>query len=149
VSKHIWQERYEDINAFERYLTRNGIAIRKFFLYVSAEEQKKRFLQRLEEPSKNWKFSLADVREREYWGDYMEAYEEMIRQTSHAHAPWFVVPADHKWFTRLVVVAAVIAALEDMDLGFPEVEDGKRQELQAIRETLEAADRPAKSRSSR
>ena len=149
VSKHIWQERYEDINAFERYLTRNGIAIRKFFLYVSAEEQKKRFLQRLEEPSKNWKFSLADVREREYWGDYMEAYEEMIRQTSHAHAPWFVVPADHKWFTRLVVVAAVIAALEEMELGFPEVEDGKRQELQAIRETLEAADRPAKSRSSR
>ncbi len=136
-TKHIWKERYEDINAFERYLTRNGIAIRKFFLHVSPEEQKKRFLERLEQPNKNWKFSVSDARERDYWDDYMEAYEQMIQHTSHAHAPWFVVPADNKWFTRLVVAATVIDALQDMDLAFPKVDAERHKELQAVREILE------------
>jgi PPK2 family polyphosphate:nucleotide phosphotransferase len=146
VTKHIWEERYEDINAMERYLTRNGTAIRKFFLHVSPEEQRKRFLERLENPNKNWKFSLADVRERDYWDDYMDAYEQMVRRTSSAHAPWFVVPADNKWFTRLVVAAAVIEALEDMELAFPKVDAGRRQELQAARELLEAGGKAAKQR---
>jgi PPK2 family polyphosphate:nucleotide phosphotransferase len=136
-TKHIWKERYEDINAFERYLTRNGIAVRKFFLHVSPEEQKKRFLERLEQPNKNWKFSVSDARERDYWDDYMEAYEQMIQHTSHAHAPWFVVPADNKWFTRLVVAATVIDALQDMDLAFPKVDAERHNELQAVREILE------------
>jgi PPK2 family polyphosphate:nucleotide phosphotransferase len=138
VTKHIWKERYEDINAMERYLTRNGVAIRKFFLHVSPEEQRKRFLERLEDPHKNWKFSMADVRERDYWKDYMHAYEQMIRHTSSEQAPWFVVPADNKWFTRLVVAAAVIDALEDLDLAFPKLDAEKRKELQAVREILEA-----------
>jgi PPK2 family polyphosphate:nucleotide phosphotransferase len=147
VTKHIWKERYEDINAYERYLTRNGIAIRKFFLHVSPEEQQKRFLERLEQPNKNWKSSVSDVREREHWGDYMDAYEEMIRHTSHAHAPWFVVPADHKWFTRLVVAAAVIDALQDMHLTFPRLDADKRRELQAVGELLGAEGRRAKKKS--
>jgi polyphosphate kinase 2 (PPK2 family) len=137
VTKRIWKERYEDINAYERYLTRNGIAIRKFFLHVSPEEQKKRFLERLEQPHKNWKLSMLDIREREYWGDYMDAYEQLIQHTSHAHAPWFVEPADHKLFTRLVVAAGVIDALQDMHLAFPQVDADKRKELQAVREILE------------
>jgi PPK2 family polyphosphate:nucleotide phosphotransferase len=147
VTKHIWKERYEDINAYERYLTRNGIAIRKFFLHVSPEEQKKRFLERLEQPNKNWKFSVSDIREREYWGDYMDAYEQLIQHTSHAYAPWCVVPADHKWFTRLVVAAAVIDALQDMHLAFPQVDADKRKELQAVREILEREGRPGKKKS--
>src|SRR5207249_8350905 len=101
ITKHIWDQRYEDINAFERYLTRNGVVIRKFFLNVSKEEQKKRFLERLEDPKKNWKFSMADVQERAFWKDYQEAYEEMIQHTATKHAPWYVIPADNKWFTRL------------------------------------------------
>jgi PPK2 family polyphosphate:nucleotide phosphotransferase len=137
VTKHIWEERYEDINAMERYLTRNGIMIRKFFLHISPEEQKKRFLERLEQPNKNWKFSVSDVHERAYWDDYMDAYEQMIQHTSHAHAPWFAVPANNKWFTRLIVAAAVIDALQDMNLAFPEVDAEKRQELQAVREMLQ------------
>jgi PPK2 family polyphosphate:nucleotide phosphotransferase len=138
LTKHIWKQRYEDINAMERYLTRNGIAIRKFFLHVSRAEQAKRFLERLEDPHKNWKFSVADARERDFWDDYMDAYEQMIRHTSSEQAPWFVVPADNKWFTRLVVAAAVIDALEDMDVAFPKVSPEKRKELQSAREILEA-----------
>jgi len=137
VSRRIWEERYEDFNAFERYLTRNGIAIRKFFLYVSRQEQQRRFLERLEKPSKNWKFSLADVKERDHWKDYMEAYEDTIRATATDHAPWYVIPADHKWFTRLVVAGAVIDALEDMSLACPAVEKAKREELAVVRKALE------------
>ena len=137
VTRNIWNERFEDIRAFERYPTRNGIAIRKFFLHVSQKEQKRRFLRRLDLKSKNWKFSAADAKEREHWRDYMHAYEEMIRHTSSVDAPWYVVPANHKWFTRLVVVAAVIDALEGMDLAFPTVDRDKRKELAGIRQTLE------------
>ena len=137
VTKRIWEERFEDIAAFERYATRNGIAIRKFFLHVSKEEQRRRFLSRLDQPAKNWKFSVADAKERSHWGDYMRAYEQMIRHTSSRHAPWYVVPADHKWFTRLVVGAAVIDALEDMQVAFPTVDPEKRKELEAVRRALE------------
>jgi PPK2 family polyphosphate:nucleotide phosphotransferase len=146
VTKQIWMERYEDINGMERYLTRNGIGIRKFFLHVSREEQKKRFLERLEDPHKNWKFSVADARERNRWDEYMDAYEQMIRHTSSKQAPWFVVPADNKWFTRLVVAAAAIDALEDMDLAFPKIGAEKRKELQAVREILEAEGKAAKKK---
>ncbi len=136
VSKKIWEERYEDINAFERYLSRNGVLILKFFLHVSKEEQKRRFLSRLEEPEKNWKFSLADAREREHWKEYMNAYERMIRRTSAPHAPWFVIPADHKWFTRLAVAAAIVDGLNSLDLGFPKVDKAKRRELEKARLAL-------------
>jgi polyphosphate kinase 2 (PPK2 family) len=136
VTKAIWRQRFEDINAFERYLSRNGTVICKFFLNVSQHEQKKRFLSRLDEPDKHWKFSLADVHEREYWDDYMGAYEAMIRHTSTDHAPWHVVPADNKWFTRLVVADAVIAALERLDLAFPAVSSRKSAELKAARAEL-------------
>ena len=137
VTRHIWQERFEDIRAFERYASRNGIAIRKFFLHVSQKEQKRRFLRRLHLKSKNWKFSAADAKEREHWRDYMRAYEQMIRHTSSDAAPWYVVPANHKWFTRLVVVAAVIDALEGMNLAFPTVNREKRKELAEIQRQLE------------
>jgi PPK2 family polyphosphate:nucleotide phosphotransferase len=137
VTRDIWEERFQDINAYERYLSRNGIAIRKFFLNVSKEEQKKRFLERLENPDKNWKFSMADAQERGHWDDYMEAYEEMIRHTSTDHAPWYVVPADNKWFTRLVVAAGIIDALDGLDLAFPEVDADKGAELEAARRALE------------
>src|SRR5262245_50611500 len=136
VTRDIWRERYEDINAFERYLSRNGVVVRKFFLHVSPEEQRQRFLDRLDEPAKNWKFSLADVRERGHWGDYMRAYEEMIRHTSTPHAPWHVVPADHKWFTRLVVVAAMLDTLTSLRLAYPTVEPDRLKELEAARVTL-------------
>ena len=136
VTKEIWDERYEDINAYERYLSRNGFVIRKFFLNVSRGEQKKRFLERLENPSKNWKFSLADADERGFWNDYMDAYDAMIRATSTRHAPWYVVPADNKWFTRLIVAAAVIDALEGLDLAFPKVDAAKLRELAAAKKAL-------------
>jgi len=136
VPKHIWDQRYEDINAFEGYLTRNGVVIRKFFLHVSKEEQKKRFLERLEDPKKNWKFSMADVNERGFWKDYQEAYEEMIQNTATKHAPWFVVPADNKWFTRLIVASAIIQALDELHLSFPEVDKAKKKELEAVRHSL-------------
>ena len=136
ITKDIWRERFEDINNFERYLARNGVVVRKFFLHVSKEEQKRRFLSRLDEPEKNWKFSLADARERQYWNDYMEAYEDMIRHTSSRQAPWFVVPADNKWFTRLVVSAAVIDALQRLDLAFPKIDARRREELAAARAAL-------------
>jgi len=138
VTGDIWKERFEDIAAFERYLARNGTVIRKFFLHVSRKEQKERFLERLDQPEKHWKFSIGDVRERAHWDAYMEAYEDTIRHTSAAHAPWFVVPADHKWFTRLVVAAAVIDALDALDLKFPEVDDHKLDELAEARSALEA-----------
>lgn len=140
VSERIWKERYQDIGNFERYLTRNGVAICKFFLHVSKKEQKRRFLARLDEPEKNWKFSAADVKERRHWGAYMEAYQDMIRATATEHAPWYVVPADHKWFTRLVVSAAIIDALEDLQLRFPKLDEAKRKALKEARVLLEAED---------
>ncbi len=137
VSKRIWNERYEDIAAHERYLARNGVVIRKFFLNVSKAEQKKRFLERLDRPEKNWKFSTADAKERGHWKEYMAAYQDMIRATAAPHAPWIVVPADKKWFARLVVAAAVAEAMEELDLAFPEVTAAQKQELAAARKVLE------------
>jgi len=138
VTKHIWRERFTDIAAFERYATRNGIAIRKFFLHVSRGEQRRRFLKRLDSPEKNWKFSAADASEGNHWREYMRAYEDMIRQTSAPHAPWYVVPADNKWFARLVVASAVIDAMEQMSLAFPKVDAKKRQQLREMRIALTA-----------
>jgi PPK2 family polyphosphate:nucleotide phosphotransferase len=137
VTKDIWKERFEDINAFEDYLARNGIVIRKFFLNLSKKEQKRRFLARLDEPEKNWKFSAADIRERACWDDYMNAYEDMIAHTASKHAPWYVVPADNKWFTRVAVAAAIVDTLEDLDLAYPEVDPQERKELNAARKQLE------------
>jgi PPK2 family polyphosphate:nucleotide phosphotransferase len=137
VDGRIWAQRYEDINAFERYLARNGFPILKFFLNVSKKEQKKRFLERLDEPEKNWKFSIGDVRERERWGAYRKAYQEAIAATSTPWAPWFVVPADHKWFTRLVVAGAIVAELEKLNLRYPKLDKAKRKELDAARRELE------------
>jgi PPK2 family polyphosphate:nucleotide phosphotransferase len=136
VSKHIWDERFRDIRTFERYLANNGIVLCKFFLHVSKKEQKQRFLERLENPEKNWKFSAADLYERGYWKEYQEAYEAMIRHTAAKHAPWYVVPADNKWFTRLVVAAAVIETLASLDLAYPKVPKDKRKELAAAKRTL-------------
>jgi PPK2 family polyphosphate:nucleotide phosphotransferase len=136
VTKRIWKERFEDICHFERYLTRNGVAIRKFFLHVSKAEQRRRFLERLENPEKNWKFSANDAKERAYWDDYMDAYEDMIRHTATKEAPWYVVPADNKWFTRVVVGAAVIEAMESLDLAYPRVDKEKRRELAAAKQAL-------------
>jgi PPK2 family polyphosphate:nucleotide phosphotransferase len=136
VSKEIWKERFEDIGNFERYLTRNGTVVRKFFLHVSKDEQKKRFLERLDNPDKNWKFSANDATERGFWDKYMEAYEATIRETATEDAPWYVVPADHKWFTRVIVAAAIIEALASLGLGYPEVSPAKKQELFAAREAL-------------
>jgi PPK2 family polyphosphate:nucleotide phosphotransferase len=136
ITKHIWEQRYEDINAFEKYLTRNGVIVLKFFLHLSKKEQKKRFLERLEDSKKNWKFSMADVKERAYWKDYQEAYEEMIQGTSTKHAPWYVIPADNKWFSQLIVASAIITALEELNLSFPDVEKKKKKELESVRESL-------------
>jgi len=138
VTKDIWKERYEDMNAFERYLTRNGTVIRKFFLHVSKEEQKQRFLERLTEPEKNWKFSLQDVKEREHWDAYMQAYEDMIRSTSTEASPWYVVPADHKWFTRVVVAEVIADTLESLNLTYPKVDAEKKKEIEAARTLLKA-----------
>jgi PPK2 family polyphosphate:nucleotide phosphotransferase len=134
---HVWKHRYEDISGFERYLTRNGIAVRKFFLNVSRKEQKKRFLARLDDPKKNWKFSPDDVRERQLWQKYMHAYEKIIRNTASEHAPWVVVPADNKWFTRLLVVATIVDALESLDLKYPSLSKTQRQEWKEARKILE------------
>jgi PPK2 family polyphosphate:nucleotide phosphotransferase len=138
ITKDIWKDRFQDICSFERYLARNGVAVCKFFLHVSNKEQKKRFLERIEEPEKNWKFSANDAKEREYWDDYMEAYEDMIRNTATKEAPWYVVPADNKWFTRVVVAAAVIDALAELDLKYPKVSDSKLKELAAAKRSLNA-----------
>ena len=136
VTKRIWKERYEDIAAFERYLSRQGFVVLKFFLHVSKKEQEKRFLERLDRPEKNWKFSMADVREREHWNDYQRAYQDMIRATATPHAPWYVVPADRKWFTRLVVAGAIHDALDRQKLASPAVSEAKQQELVAARAEL-------------
>jgi PPK2 family polyphosphate:nucleotide phosphotransferase len=141
MTKGIWKDRFEDINAFERYLSRNGYIIRKFFLNVSKEEQKKRFLERIAQPEKNWKFSGADVGERERWADYMKAYEDMIRQTATRHAPWIVVPADSKRFARIVVSSAIIDALESLNLTFPAISPVRKKELDGARAALEAEDK--------
>jgi PPK2 family polyphosphate:nucleotide phosphotransferase len=137
VTKHIWQERFEDINAFERYATRNGIAVVKFFLHLSKKEQKRRFMERLDTPDKNWKFSAADVKERECWDAYQDAYEDMIRHTATEHAPWYVVPADNKWFTRLIVEQAVVDALKNMNLKYPKVSGAQQAALAEARQELE------------
>lgn len=136
VSKDIWDERFQDINAFERYLSRNGVLVVKFFLHLSKKEQKRRFLERLEDPAKNWKFSMDDIKEREHWKEYQIAFEELIQNTSTRRAPWHVVPADNKWFTRLVVAGGMIDALEEMDLAFPKVDEAKRKELAEVRKEL-------------
>jgi PPK2 family polyphosphate:nucleotide phosphotransferase len=136
VSKKIWQERCEDIAAFERYLARQGYAIVKFFLHVSRDEQKKRFLERLDRPEKNWKFSPADVKERAHWDAYMAAYEDAIRRTAAPHAPWYVVPADHKWFARLIVAGAITQTLDALDLRYPVVNGEKKKALAAARTAL-------------
>jgi len=136
VTKKIWQERFQDIRAFERYLHRNGTIVRKFFLHVSLDEQKRRFLERIENPEKNWKFSSSDANERGHWDAYMDAYEEMIRETSTAESPWYVVPADNKWFTRVVVAAAIIDAMASLKLRYPEVNDAMKADLEEARKLL-------------
>jgi PPK2 family polyphosphate:nucleotide phosphotransferase len=137
VSEDVWRNRFEDINSFERHMSRSGFVVLKFFLHLSKKEQKKRFLERLDDPDKNWKFSMSDALERKHWGEYMRAYEDMIRNTSTKRAPWYVVPADHKWFTRLVVAEAVIDALDCLDLSFPKIDAKKRKELKDARVALE------------
>jgi PPK2 family polyphosphate:nucleotide phosphotransferase len=136
ITKNIWKERFEDIRAFERYLSRNGTIVRKFFLHVSKGEQKKRFLERLENPEKNWKFSSSDLAERGHWDDYQKAYEDTIRETATKESPWYVVPADNKWYTRVVVAAAVIDALASLDLHYPKVDEAQLERLAAAKETL-------------
>ena len=136
MGKDIWEERFEDIRNFEHYLARNGVIVRKFFLHVSKKEQKQRFLDRIDDPLKNWKFSSNDASERDYWDDYMKAYEEMIQETATKYAPWYVVPADNKWFTRVVVAGAVIDALASLDLAYPEVDQSKLKELAAAKKKL-------------
>ena len=138
ISKKIWDERFEDIRNFERYLTNNGTVILKFFLHVSKKEQKQRFLDRIDDPLKNWKFSSNDAAERDHWDDYMDAYEDMIRNTATGYAPWYVVPADNKWFTRVVVAGAVIQALADLKLSYPKVDKVKLNDLAAARAKLTA-----------
>src|SRR5258705_124716 len=139
VTKGIWDERFEDIRSFEHYLTRNGTVVRKFFLHVSKDEQQKRFLERLDNPDKNWKFSANDARERGFWDNYMEAYEETIRETATEDSPWYVVPADHKWFTRVIVAAAVSDTLASLRLDYPKVSAAKQEELATVSTTLLAA----------
>jgi PPK2 family polyphosphate:nucleotide phosphotransferase len=136
LTKNIWEERFEDIRSFERHLARNGTVIRKFFLHLSKKEQKTRFLARLDEPEKNWKFSEADIHEREYWDDYQKAFEDMIRHTATKHAPWYVIPADNKWFTHLAVSAAIVETLEELGLSYPKVDGEKRKRIQAARKLL-------------
>ena len=136
ITKDVWNERYKDMRSFERYLSRNGIVVRKFFLHVSNKEQKKRFLERIENPDKNWKFSVADAKERGHWNQYMNVYEKMIQNTATDLAPWYVVPADNKWFTRMVVAAAVIDTLDSLNLHYPVVDEAKRKELLVVKKTL-------------
>jgi len=136
VTARIWEQRYQDIRAFERHLARSGVVIRKFFLHLSKKEQKRRLLERLDDPEKHWKFSENDVRQRASWGEYMRAYEDMVRETASESAPWLVVPADHKWYTRLVVAAAIVDALEDLELEFPEVPPEKKRALARARREL-------------
>ena len=141
VTRNIWRERFEDISAFERYLARNGTVVLKFFLNVSKEEQRERFLDRLDEPGKNWKFSMADISERGHWGKYQAAYQEVIRHTASRAAPWFVVPADHKWFARVVIGSAIVNALDGLDLKFPKVDAAMLEEFTVVRKALEDEDK--------
>lgn len=138
VTKDIWRERFEDIRSFERYLARNGTVVLKFFLHVSKEEQRKRFLDRLEEPGKRWKFSMGDVEERKLWDKYMAAYQDMIRHTAQPHAPWFVVPADRKWFARAVIGSVIVDAMEKLDLSLPKADKASLKELDRVRAALES-----------
>jgi PPK2 family polyphosphate:nucleotide phosphotransferase len=138
VTKNIWRERFEDISGFERYLARNGTVILKFFLNVSKQEQRKRFLDRLDEPAKNWKFSMADISERALWNKYQAAYQEIIRHTSSVGAPWHVVPADHKWFARVVIGSAIVSALDKLDLRFPRADPASLEEFKKVRKALES-----------
>ena len=136
IGKKIWDERLSDIAQFEDYLSRQGTIILKFFLHISREEQKKRFMQRLDRPHKHWKFSTADIRERGFWDDYMHAFEQAIEATASKHAPWFVVPADNKWFTRLVVAAAIVEVVEKLELSYPKIDAAKKKELATARRVL-------------
>jgi PPK2 family polyphosphate:nucleotide phosphotransferase len=138
ASKSIWEERHSEINSFEKYLTKNGVMIVKFFLHLSKKEQKRRFLERLEDSRKNWKFSMADIEERKYWGDYQAAYEEMIQGTATKRAPWYVVPADKKWFARVVIAAAITDVLEGLKLKFPDTDMAKKRELNRVKKLLKA-----------
>jgi PPK2 family polyphosphate:nucleotide phosphotransferase len=137
ITKNIWRERFEDISAFERYLSRNGTVIVKFFLNVSKEEQRQRFLDRLDDPAKNWKFSLGDITERGFWGRYQAVYQDIVRHTASPHAPWYVVPADHKWFARVVIGSVIVTTLEQLDLSFPRVDKASQEEFKTVREALE------------
>jgi polyphosphate kinase 2 (PPK2 family) len=137
MTKNIWSERFEDITAFERYLSRNGTVILKFFLNVSKKEQRERFLDRLEQPAKNWKFSMNDITERAKWQRYQAVYQDIVRHTSTKTAPWYVVPADHKWFARVVIGSTIVAALERLDLQFPEVDKDAKREFELVRKALE------------
>jgi PPK2 family polyphosphate:nucleotide phosphotransferase len=146
LTKNIWRERFEDISAFERYLSRNGTVILKFFLHISKEEQRKRFLDRLEEPSKNWKFSMGDVTERALWPRYMAAYQDLVRHTSTPLAPWYVVPADHKWFARVVIGSTIVSTLESLNLRFPRTDKASLQEFKQVREALQAEGKGGKKK---
>jgi PPK2 family polyphosphate:nucleotide phosphotransferase len=140
ITKNIWKERFQDIRKFERYLTRNGMAVRKFFLHLSKKEQKKRFLERIDKPEKNWKFAANDIRERNHWDDYMEAYEDMIRHTATEEAPWYIVPADNKWFTHLIVAAALVDVLASLDLKYPQSSKEDLRELADAKQALLAGE---------
>ena len=138
ISPNIWRERFADITAFERYLTRNGTVVLKFFLNISKKEQRERFLDRLEQPAKNWKFSMSDVTERAFWPRYMAVYQDIVRETSTRFAPWYVVPADHKWFARLVIGSTIVSALEALNLRFPRVDAASKEEFAKVRKALES-----------
>jgi PPK2 family polyphosphate:nucleotide phosphotransferase len=139
VTKDIWEERYREINEFERHLVHNGVLILKFFLHISKQEQKKRFLARLDDSKKNWKFSMGDIKERGFWKDYKAAYEEVVQNTATKHAPWYVVPSDNKWFGRLIIASAIVDALDSLKLNFPDVDSDKKKELDQVRKSLLAA----------
>jgi PPK2 family polyphosphate:nucleotide phosphotransferase len=143
VTKDIWRERFEDISCFERHLARNGTVILKFFLNVSKQEQRERFLDRLEQPAKNWKFNMGDIAERKLWAKYQAAYQDMIRHTGSRHAPWHVVPADHKWFARVVIGSTIVSALDKLDLHFPKVDKADRSEFKQVRQALLDEDKRA------
>ncbi len=146
ITKNIWRERFEDIAAIERYLTRDGTVILKFFLNISKEEQRKRFLDRLDDPAKNWKFSMADITERALWPRYMAVYQDIVRHTSSAVAPWYVVPADHKWFARVVIGSAIVSTLETLNLRFPRADKASLQEFEKVRKALLAEGKKAKAK---
>jgi PPK2 family polyphosphate:nucleotide phosphotransferase len=146
ITKNIWRERFEDISAFERHLSRNGTIILKFFLNLSKEEQRKRFLDRLEEPSKNWKFSMADVTERTFWSRYAAVYQDIVRHTSTPVAPWYVVPADHKWFARVVILATIVKTIDALNLRFPRVDKASQEEFAEVRKALEQEGKAGRKR---